>query len=441
MGYESENNSSIIKKGEQSIGKSPSSLIDRGLDLSLGRLNPDKNPFQMIREVYRFTDLTDVRSRWYASGDNISVHGTKTETGNVTSLSFSPSGKFLSVVCDDNMIRLVSMDKGQHIVTFEGHENPINCLDISENEELLISGDESGDIILWDLSKPDLGKKSLYETDYLKKINANGLPIKGIKFRLNDSEIATFGSSVKVIDDIVSWIHYYHIPSLTEISGSYNYGHTFIPQVSFSAVGDSAISVDDYFRMSFWRLHTDSHPDEENLNYIKKEDNLIPYFAACPGAISGDGSRLMFKHRIAPIIDVIETEGMSVFQRYIFISPDDVNAYNILEKIPDSHSTIYPGYSRNEVGTLEYLDPDKTPKRYVHPLASYEMNGLELSHDGYVGSAGTSTGGILLLDIGDAPRLYNLQAFDKPIIASAFNSKSQCIAAANKDSEIVVWSY
>lgn len=87
------------------------------------------------------------------------------------------------------------------------------------------------------------------------------------------------------------------------------------------------------------------------------------------------------------------------------------------------------------------LYPEKTPKRFVHALASYEMSGLDLSHDGELGIAGTSTWGLILVDIEDSPCLYNLQAFDNPIIATAFDSNKRHIAAANKDNEVVVWSY
>ncbi|KAG2349975.1 hypothetical protein BDR05DRAFT_955819 [Suillus weaverae] len=128
------------------------------------------NNSEILREIYAHQDL--VRSIvWSADGKQvISTSYDKTvkfwdsSTGYlqigqpcighdawVLSLAISSDGSFIATASDDMTVRLWNTETHQHIANALVHTAGVNCVAISPNGELLVSGDVQGKVWLWSI--------------------------------------------------------------------------------------------------------------------------------------------------------------------------------------------------------------------------------------------------------------------------------------------------
>jgi len=73
--------------------------------------------------------------------------------GSITSLLFSPTGKYLFSGSSDQMINVWEVLNRRHITTLKGHESGITCLALSRDCNYLVSGDLDDQIIVWQVKK------------------------------------------------------------------------------------------------------------------------------------------------------------------------------------------------------------------------------------------------------------------------------------------------
>lgn len=73
--------------------------------------------------------------------------------GSITSLLFSPTGKYLFSGSSDQMINVWEVLNRRHITTLKGHQSGITCLALSRDCNYLVSGDLDDQIIVWQVKK------------------------------------------------------------------------------------------------------------------------------------------------------------------------------------------------------------------------------------------------------------------------------------------------
>ncbi|HEX2962433.1 MAG TPA: hypothetical protein VHO43_11615 [Ignavibacteriales bacterium] len=73
-------------------------------------------------------------------------------TGGISSIDFSPDGKFLAVALLSMDILIYNTDSWTVSYTLKGHYNPVNVLRFSPDGSLLASGSADGNIIFWNTS-------------------------------------------------------------------------------------------------------------------------------------------------------------------------------------------------------------------------------------------------------------------------------------------------
>ncbi len=83
---------------------------------------------------------------------NTTQFGAKTlegHTKNVTSVSFSPDGKYIASGSSDSTIKTWNTKTGKEVLTFKGHESPVFSIDWSPDSKSIVSGSTNGTIKTW----------------------------------------------------------------------------------------------------------------------------------------------------------------------------------------------------------------------------------------------------------------------------------------------------
>ena len=83
-----------------------------------------------------------------ASGQNIATYTGHTES--ITSITYSPNGKFLASASNDKSIKIWDTFSGQNVSTYTGHEGKVTSIAYSPNGKFLASASEDKSIKIWD---------------------------------------------------------------------------------------------------------------------------------------------------------------------------------------------------------------------------------------------------------------------------------------------------
>lgn len=72
-------------------------------------------------------------------------------SGNVSSVAFSPDGKYILSGSDDKTLKLWDIETGKEIRTFAGHANSITSVAFSPDGRYALSGSWDNTLKLWDI--------------------------------------------------------------------------------------------------------------------------------------------------------------------------------------------------------------------------------------------------------------------------------------------------
>lgn len=93
----------------------------------------------------------------------------------VTSVQFSPNGKYLLAGTLDNAVRLWAHQTGRCVKTYTGHKNAkYCCFPTFGDGELVLSGSEDGSIFIWQMnSKQVILKQTVHENGPLLALSVS----------------------------------------------------------------------------------------------------------------------------------------------------------------------------------------------------------------------------------------------------------------------------
>eukprot|EP00798_Chlamydomonas_sp_ICE-L_P011802 gene11802-16079_t len=94
------------------------------------------------------------------NGENLAIFNTESQTykalkvcgGAMLHAGFSINGDYFLVAGRDNRIHMYNANTGELMGTLEGHESDVMYCEMSADQRTAISGDNSGNVLLWDLA-------------------------------------------------------------------------------------------------------------------------------------------------------------------------------------------------------------------------------------------------------------------------------------------------
>lgn len=102
----------------------------------------------------------------------------------VTSVDYSSDSSMIASGSNDNIIKIWNADNGELIYTFSDHSYPVTSIDFSPDSRFLVSGSEDKTVKIWDLNSGEL----------VKTLNKHGSNVCSVKYSSDMKFILSAGS-------------------------------------------------------------------------------------------------------------------------------------------------------------------------------------------------------------------------------------------------------
>jgi dipeptidyl aminopeptidase/acylaminoacyl peptidase len=122
------------------------------------------------KRIVAMSDDNSLRS--YDVGTGNQINRFLGHAGEVQAVAFSPDGKQIASASEDGTLRLWNFDTAETIRTFEGHKGTVRSVSFSPDGKRLLSGGEDGMVLLWDVETGQI----LHRFEKQKK------PVRGVAF-------------------------------------------------------------------------------------------------------------------------------------------------------------------------------------------------------------------------------------------------------------------
>lgn len=416
QGNNQNNDNSIIKREESNLSNRYSSILNRGLDLSL-KLSDQSLSFDKLEELCRLPG-----HRTFIGGPMI----------------FSENGDILAVAGQTNEIQLWNLSSGTSMGSLIGHTQEILCMDISSSQNHLASGGYGRELIVWDIEDLRIIQKKILpgaekkdDSDLDRSINNyvwNG--VNSIRYHPTENIITLAGSSIGLLNYDIRRSSIEKIPLPHQF--------LFQPQISKNRKKLISRRVNGF---DLWNITKDK---QEGLVFFEVD---IFYPSREPIALSADGEFFVFYRR--------RNKGESAFIIDLVNSNAGKNVHRISLKLPHEQDTpnhsekeYYFNYSQGDIGSVVKLSNSTQSffTRYIYG-EGWMYDSITLSDDGKLCIIGNNSNDLILIDYHGRPHLYSLNVFKSDtyhmnvINGVAHSTKKRLIAAVGESGEIVIWSY
>ena len=166
----------------------------------------------------------------------------------ISSLSFSPKGKFLASASQDKSVKLWNILTEEEIASLP-HYNPINAMAISHDGYKIAIGDNHGDVKIWNLENQK-------EKILITKTNLSS--VKSIAFSPDSKTLVTGGEAMNNFVD-ACYLQFWDLSNKTinEIASSdENYHGDVVNSVTFSPDGQILASAGKDKKIIFWNTNS-----------------------------------------------------------------------------------------------------------------------------------------------------------------------------------------
>lgn len=424
----------IQKKGE--ITRSQSSMVDRGLNLSL-QLSPPPNPFENINMLYEFPGIKN---------PNDSV------------IKFSPCGSFLAASVVSNQINVWDLDTGDLVGSYSGLNGSPDCIDISKRKNILAAAGDYGRVVVWDIKANKIIHQEVYkgkESEISKMFGSSygkyDHKFSNIKIHEMESKIIIVGKPGLITLNTKDYsAKEKPFPTdrpllSTSVDGKTEYNKD-LPKKGAFPTGRSVIEMSfdgDYlFYKDAFANCMIYDVQRETKNKIGKLKDLPHLFD-----ISSNGKRAIIggkdhwaEYPEESFFDLVDISSTSIINR-VLIQPSRKG------DLPSpSNRGHYFSYSQGEYGETIRLTNLVLNNQQTYDWYDLSFENISLSEDGSCGIAGNSFGDLLLLDYHNLPQVYVIKVLEHStwrIYSTAISSNSKKIAfvAGAFGASLFIWSY
>ncbi len=360
-----------------------------------------------VRQAY----LKDMRlHRVNFSGADLADSIFAEKLGSILSIAFRPDGKLLAMGDTDGHVRLWSVETGEQIATWQGHEDWVRSVAFSPDGRYLASGSEDKTIRLW----------AVETGQCLRVLRSHTSWLRSVAFSPDSRQLASGGE-----DKIVRLWDVETGSLLCELATHIR----LVRSVAFSPDGKTLASGSDDRTIQLWDLAT-----RTLVGTLKQHLQGVRSVAFSPDGktlASGSSDRMIRLWDLASGECVRSLEGHRGWVWSVTFSPDGKYLASGSE---DQTVRIWSLESQQEANP----SPARPQSQMLSGHTSW-VRSVAFSPDGRLLASGSDDQTVKLWDVNSAQRIRTLKGYARGIRSVAFSPDGQTLASGSEDQRVRIW--
>jgi WD40 repeat protein len=169
----------------------------------------------------------------------------------ITSVAFSPDGRFLAYAAEDNQVHLWDAQVGKLIKMFEGHTQIVTSMAFCPNNQILVSGSEDKTVRLWDIETKKL----------LKTLEGHQNQVNSVAFHPRGKMLASSSNG--------GTVHFWNIYSGELMRKPFQWRTRSIKTISFSPNGNLLAAAGSDLKVRVWDTNSFDLKRFKQIHYLQ----------------------------------------------------------------------------------------------------------------------------------------------------------------------------
>ncbi|MCB0199232.1 MAG: hypothetical protein KDI03_04095 [Anaerolineae bacterium] len=351
---------------------------------------------------------------------------TFTDTTNViTSVAFSPDGRFVAAGSADNTIRLWRTADGMLATVLSGHEYVVTSIAFSPDGRLLASGSIDATVRLWDITGPNTPSGQGHQRAVLRGHEGS---IQAVAFSPDGGTVASASrdTSIRLWD--VSKVLAAGSPDASAVLRGH---HALVLSLDFSPDGGMLASASADHTIRLWTLEDMDLSTEQTVLVLEGHDDRVTSVAFSPG-----GQLLASASNDTTVR--LWDPGSGRCQRVLH---GHHNWITCVAFHPSGHAVASSSIDRTiriwDVFDEQVLAGNRPP-HVLHDHSDW-VRSVAFSPDGSILASGGDDRAVRLWDVRTRQLLRLYQGFKNRVLSVAFSPDGSRLASGSEDGAARLW--